>query len=154
MQKISLTILLSLIVSLLSAQNDWKIYGTVKDTSGKALEYVNVKLLNSKKGTLTDKNGAYSITIRQKKQGILVFSKINYAQREFTISYQPTPTLIDVVFTPKDEELSEVKITDQKAKEKGLTHIEPKLLDNIPNISGNKIQTFIKTLPGVAILED
>jgi len=150
MQKLILIIFFGLLANLSTAQRELRVYGTVKDTIGKPLEYVNIKLLNSKKGAITDKNGAYSLTIKSKTEAILVFSRINYGEKEFAISYKSIPVKLDVTLIPKDEELSEVKITDHKAKEKGLTHIEPKLLDNIPNISGNKIQTFIKTLPGVA----
>jgi hypothetical protein len=150
MQKFVLTILLSLFINQLLAQTSWTIYGTVKDSTGKPVELVNVKVLNSNNGTVSNKDGEYSLNIKGEKEIILQFSRINFANKEFALSYQSQPVKIDVVLTPKDEELSEVKIIDQKAKEKGLTHIEPKLLDNIPNISGDKIQTFIKTLPGVA----
>ncbi len=150
MQKFILTILLSLFINQFLAQTSWTVYGTVKDSTGKSIELVNVKVLNSNNGTVSNKNGEYSLNIKGEKDIILQFSRINFSNREFALSYKSQPVKIDVVLTPKDEELSEVKIIDQKAKEKGLTHIEPKLLDNIPNISGDKIQTFIKTLPGVA----
>ncbi|NJO92035.1 MAG: TonB-dependent receptor plug domain-containing protein [Chloroflexia bacterium] len=150
MQKLVISILLSLFINQLLAQTNWTIYGTVKDSAGKPIELVNVKVLNSNNGTVSNKDGEYTLNIKDKKEVILMFSRINYAEKEFALSYKSQPAKIDVVLTPKDEELSEVKITDQKSKEKGLTHIEPKLLDNIPNITGDKIQTFIKTLPGVA----
>lgn len=150
MLKYSLILLLILCTRLLSAQVEWKITGNIADTSGKPLEYVNIKVLNSTAGTVSDKNGNYQLNLKTKKEVILVFSAINYAEKELAVPYQTNPVKLNIVLEQKDKELSEIKITDEKAREKGLTSIEPKLLDNIPNISGNQIQTFIKTLPGVA----
>ncbi len=150
MQKVFLALLLSFFIHHLQAQSSLKVYGTVKDTAGQPIELVNIKVVGTNYGTTSNKKGEYSLEIKKKQTIILLFSRINFAEKELALNYQSTPLNLDVVLTPKDKELSEVKITDQKAKEKGLTHIEPKLLDNIPNISGNKIQTFIKTLPGVA----
>lgn len=154
MLKYVLTFLLSLYFFSLSAQNEWIIKGTVADSAGKPIENVNIKVLNSNNGTVSDNKGNYNLHIKSKKEIILQFSAINYASKEIAIPYLSHPTELNVFLESKDEELSEIQITDEKAREKGLTSIEPKLLDNIPNISGNQIQTFIKTLPGVASVNE
>ncbi|MDF1549907.1 MAG: carboxypeptidase-like regulatory domain-containing protein, partial [Bacteroidales bacterium] len=154
MLKYVLTFLLSLHFFLLSAQNEWIIKGIIADSAGNPIEYVNIKVLNSNNGTVSDNKGNYNLHIKSKKEIILQFSAINYASKEIAIPYLSHPIELNVFLESKDEELSEIQITDEKAREKGLTSIEPKLLDNIPNISGNQIQTFIKTLPGVASVNE
>lgn len=142
------------VINTVLAQETWTIYGTVKDEEGKFLNDVNIKILNSNNGTATDTKGFYKLTVRKSENITLLFSKINYTSKKNILSKKAKSTELNITLKPKDTEIDEVKITDHRTTEKGLTNIQPKLLDKIPNISGNKIQTFIKTLPGVASVNE
>lgn len=150
MLKKILTLLLLIVAIKGYTQYNWKISGTVTDTLGKKIENVNVKILDTNYGTVTNNQGRYVLSFNGRKEIILSFTHLNFADKELVLSYTGKSVSINPKLIASDTELSEVRITDKKAKEKGLMSLEPKLLDNIPNISGNQIQTFIKTLPGVA----
>jgi len=150
MAKWTLLLILSLISFSTYSQSSWTIKGTITNNQGMVLEMINIRILGTSQGTATDKYGKYILTFEGQKNVILIFSGFNYIEKEIAIVDQQGDFNLDIVLENKDEEISEVTITDRKAKESGLMNIEPILLDNIPNISGNQIQTFIKTLPGVA----
>ncbi len=150
MTRWTLILILSLFAGKIYSQNEWTVNGTVTNKEGDAIEMLNIRVLGSTQGTTTDKDGNYSINFKGQNNVTLIFSGFNFVEKEIAIIAQKEILKLDIVLENKDEELSEVTITDQKAKEAGLMNIEPLLLENIPNISGNQIQTFIKTLPGVA----
>lgn len=82
------TIILTATVMLLSglpafAQNT-TITGVVRDENGEALIGAGVVTADGKKGTVTDINGFYSLTVGP-KDAILVYSFIAYAQQEIVI---------------------------------------------------------------------
>jgi len=150
MAKWTLFILLFLNANILYSQNEWIVNGTLSDKEGKAIEQINVRVIGTNKGTATDVKGNFTLRFNDKKNYKINFSGLNYAEKEIEIKFQQKSIKLEIILERKDEELSEVQIIDERAKEKGLIQLEPLLLDKIPNISGNQIQTFIKTLPGVA----
>ncbi len=57
-----IAVVLSLASSLLHAQTNTTIIGRITDSSGNGLQGVNISILNTKIGTVTDANGNYSLT--------------------------------------------------------------------------------------------
>jgi len=53
-----------------------------------------------------------------------------------------------------DKQIEEIQIIDEKSKEHGFVKLDSKILNSIPLVSGNQIQSFIKTLPGVASVNE
>ena len=67
----------------LMAQNTVKITGQVTDSEGQPLEGVAVMDSEKKIGTLTDAQGKYSISVKEKS--VLVFDYMGYAPAEARI---------------------------------------------------------------------
>ena len=150
MVKWVLFLILNLFSFSIFSQDKWTIYGTITDKENNVIELANIRVQGSDQGTVSDKNGNYKLSITEKKDVVLIFWGLGFIEKKVSVVYHKENIKLDIVLENDDEKLSEVQITDQRAKENGLMHIEPLLLNNIPNISGNSVQTFIKTLPGVA----
>ena len=82
--------------------------GTVTDENNAGLPGVSILIKNTQRGTTTDQNGKYSLTL-QDKDATLVFSYVGYEPRE--LSVLGNQTQIDVVLKASANTLSEVIVT-------------------------------------------
>ncbi|WP_319479756.1 TonB-dependent receptor [uncultured Draconibacterium sp.] len=90
----------------LQAQNPIEIRGVVSDASGDPLPGVNIVIKGTLKGTLTDPNGNYMISVPG-NDAILVFSFIGYNSQEVTVGNQST---IKVALKEDLKQLDEVVV--------------------------------------------
>ena len=88
------------------AQSGIRITGTVSDDAGGTLPGVNVVVKGSMQGTVTDLNGAYSITVPD-ENAMLVFSSMGYASQEILVGVQ---RVINVTLSEDARELEEVVV--------------------------------------------
>lgn len=65
-----------------------KITATVKDSqTGEALPFCNVSVRGTGKGTITNADGLFSITVDTTKNLMLEFSYLGYETKKFSVSY-------------------------------------------------------------------
>ncbi|KSA12790.1 Outer membrane protein Omp121 [Maribacter dokdonensis DSW-8] len=83
------------------------ITGTVKDTDGNTIPYVNIVLSGTLNGTTTNENGIYTIDVPN-LSGALEFSVLGYETKIITINNRRT---IDIVLGDSSEVLDEVVLT-------------------------------------------
>ncbi|MEM9830689.1 MAG: SusC/RagA family TonB-linked outer membrane protein [Bacteroidota bacterium] len=130
------------IVSLLLSANVWAqdrtLRGTVSSADDQtALPGVNVVVKGTTTGTITDINGAYSLSVAEDAE-ILVFSFIGLETKEVEIGNQST---IDVGMSANIEQLSEVVVTafglerEKKALGYSVQEIGGEQLAQVPNQS-------------------
>ncbi len=91
-------------LSSLHAQNTL-VKGTVSDQKGAPIPDVSITIKGTKKGTLSDQQGTFSISVNGKE--VLVFSAIGFATQEVN----PTSESLNLVLTAEDKSLSEVVVT-------------------------------------------
>jgi TonB-dependent starch-binding outer membrane protein SusC len=129
-------LLLAFILSLsstLSAQTH-TITGTITDTkTGEKMQGVSISADNQKYGTVTDKDGAYTITVGKKTQA-LIFSFVGYTPRNIPINGKD---IIDVTLEPQNGTLNDVILIGYgTSRKKDLTgsiaSISAKDVDQIP----------------------
>ena len=140
-------VFLALLPSLIVAQKTTILKGTVKNKNKTPIE--NVSLEFGKIGTITDKNGNYSIRIPYKQEITIKFSHISY--REFyhkitaksrnSIRYSPILLL-------KTEKLAEVIIKDRRKEASGITSINVAKAKTIIGANAG-VENILMTLPGV-----
>jgi TonB-dependent SusC/RagA subfamily outer membrane receptor len=121
------------------------ITGKVTDKEkGEALPGVNVLVKGTVTGTITDMNGAYSITAPE-PNGTLVFSYIGYTTEEVPITNR---SVIDVSLLPNIQALGEVVVTalgiKKEAKKIGyaIASVSPE------QINVNRTTNFMNALQG------
>lgn len=100
-----LLVLTLFICTMVNAQET--ISGTVKDTDGNTIPYVNIVLSGTLNGTTTNENGIYTIDVPN-LSGALEFSVLGYETKIITINNRRT---IDIVLGDSSEVLDEVVLT-------------------------------------------
>ncbi len=92
--------------------------GTVKDASGEALAGVNIVEKGTYRGTTTDRNGDYSLTVTS-KHSVLVFSYLGYGKTEARVGDQTT---LDVTLSESAIQLGDIQVVGTRSY--GRTAIE------------------------------
>ena len=111
--KLRLTALFGLLCTFAWAQNT--ITGTIKDVDGTLLPGVNIVQKGTVKGTTSDFDGKYSITVSD--DAVLVFSYIGFEQQEVAVNGK---SQIDVTMA-SGVQLSEVQIVGSRSPKRTVT---------------------------------
>ena len=151
---IKYSLIISLVLSALSftpAQSQLKISGRVTDTRNEPLEYVNVYVLDTFDGAMTDKSGAFSFSTAVKDTLIVIASLIGYRTEEKElINYKPGMHEISMALSETGIELEEAVVTGSSfssEEEKGI-QVSPLDVYTTPGGAADIFQS-LKTLPGL-----
>ncbi|MDP1815170.1 MAG: carboxypeptidase-like regulatory domain-containing protein, partial [Leadbetterella sp.] len=90
--------------------------GTIKTPSGEGINNASIQILNSSKGTLSDKSGNYSLELSKGKYEIVV-SSIGFASQIKTIEINGQGQTLNFTLVESSNELSEVVVTAQKTEQ-------------------------------------
>ncbi|MDR0824218.1 MAG: TonB-dependent receptor [Prevotella sp.] len=101
-------------ISAASAGAQNIITGTVTDESNEPLIGVSVAVKNTTKGTMTDLDGKYSITVNDQNT-VLVFSLVGYTKQERKVGSQ---TVINISLAEDTKELDEVVVVGFQTQKK------------------------------------
>lgn len=127
------------------------ITGSVKDENNAPLPGVNVLLKGTTTGTITDGNGAFTISAPD-SQSVLVFSFIGYAEQEVTVGSRTT---IDVIMVPDVKALNEVVVTalgiERSQKSLGYATAKVSNEDFATNRTANWMNGLSGKIAGVSI---
>ncbi len=141
-------ILILILISGISSAQTALIKGYVKNTSGAYVENVSVSYGN--KGTVTGKNGYYSLKVPGDVKITLLFSHLSYQNYRKTLRIPTGRTLnFSPVLKPQTEEIKEVIVKDDREKAHGIVNIKTEQIKNIPS-ANQGIESILKSLPGVS----
>ena len=116
-------------VSTASVHAQITVSGTVTDTKNEPMIGISVVVKNSTKGTVTDLDGKYTITVPDSKS-VLVFSFISYKTQEITVGSQ---RVINVRLEDASAALDEVVVVGYGTQKKS------DLTGGVSTISSDKI---------------
>lgn len=141
-----------LLISNMCFSQNLILKGTVKATNNKNLAYVNIGIKNKNIGTISNKNGHFSIRINEEnKSDSLSFSYLGYKQLTIKISDIVKKNISKFILNQELFSLDEVTIISKKTKEKKLGTksylnfvVGDVRADN--NQNNNNIQEFAKKL--------
>lgn len=121
--------------------------GIIKNSKGEPIEEVSITY--NDKGTVSDKNGFYSIAVNDNEEVLLKFLHLSYDELIKRVSVPKGRTLR---FSPtlqlKTEAIKEVKVRDAKRNSQEMTPLTVEKLKKIPGANAG-IENILKTLPGV-----
>ncbi len=125
------------------------IKGTVYDTSNKPI--LNVNLKHNNNGAITDINGNFEIQLIDKYPINIIVSHVSYKTDTIIITQKVDTKFIEqnIFLKKNDTFLTDVTLISDKYRLKGVTKIDPKNLQRIPNPTGG-IESIIKLLPGIS----
>lgn len=91
----------------LEQPQDRQITGRVTAENGEALPGVNIQIKNTTRGTTTDGNGNYRLSVPEEAGTVLVFSFIGYATQEAAVG---TRSVVNITLAADDKTLNEVVV--------------------------------------------
>lgn len=137
--------------SLLSlAQEEAIVEGRILDELGQAVEAASISILGESGGTISDKDGEYSISIPANKNVILVVTHISYQRQQKRLLLTPNEVR-RLVFSLKSSsiDINEVEVEEEQNRDRPMETIDRKNIKYIPSPSGS-FEAVVKTLPGVS----
>lgn len=132
-----------------SAQKVREINGYVTDSLQKPIAGATIYSKELKNGTTSDEKGYFSLNVPQNLGITLSISSIGFKTATRTIEPGTNQVKLSITLSNYIENIDEVKVISTNERETGLNRINIRDIGRLPNPSGN-IETFIKTLPGVA----
>lgn len=115
MHKSVLLLIMTVFISHVDAQQ--LISGKITDLSGKPLPYVNIGIKGGHTGTVSNREGVYTLTIPDELLGETVtFSCIGFREQTFLASDLVKKSNLQIMMTEKVAVLNEVKISNTKRK--------------------------------------
>ncbi len=140
--------ILILSVNLL-AQSGTRVTGLVTSSDNKKLDLVNVSVKGQPGGSITDKEGHFSLLIKQTPPFTLIFSSIGYQTKEITINETDNSSEIKVILIEKQETIDEINVKAKERNNQNFTAIDSKITANLPDATGGSIESLVKTQMGV-----
>ncbi len=140
----------SLFISFSGFTQNASLQGIVTDINSNSIELINVTVKGYPIGTSTNNSGFYKLELESNIEYTVVFSSITHkiAERKIILKRGQHKKL-NIQLEGKSEQLQEIDIEDKQVRKSSLTRLDPRLLSEIPDASGN-IEALIKTLPGVS----
>ena len=145
-------LLLILCSHVITAQNN-NISGKVTDTKGEALAGASVTIKGVNKGSLTDKNGDFTIANVSNGTIKLSVSFIGFTTKEVSVTVPQTSPL-SVTLSDDETSLEEVVVTgvfDKRTKMSASVAISTLNVKQIDAVVPNSSADLLKNLPGVYV---
>ncbi len=137
-------------VTLFGQRNNATLKGVIKDSDGIPLDMVNIAIIEFPLGTSSNRRGEFVLRIPAKKNIIIVYSSLGYAPALDTFFADNEENIFrNITLQTTNQQLGEVVISKQRLGD-GITRIDSKMVDIIPNAGSGAIESLLKTLPGVS----
>jgi len=135
-------------IGLVSNAQTARIKGVILDKNNKPVEGVSINYQD--KGTISNENGFYLLTIPANQKIILVFTHVSLKRATLKVELKTNEDYeYNFQMSDSDELLGEVIITSGNRKRvEGITAIDPIVIRQIPGANAG-VENILKTLPGV-----
>ena len=151
MKKLLLSILLLLPAFVFAQRPTGVLFGKITDDNGKAVEFVNVAVQNTKYGVVSDARGSYNLTLPADTLINVVFSFVGYEEIKINVQLKPGERRKhDVKMQVTSTMLTEVTVHDQSIKSSTITRLDAKETVLLPSAGAGGVEDMVKTLAGVS----
>ena len=138
---------LAFVVFALSVGAQGVVEGTVYDSTGSPLPYVNIGVLHTSVGTTSDMDGRYRLKVSQEDSVTLRFSHTGYRQEDLRLRVEGT-VRADMRLRPTAQMLETVVISDDKVRRSSFTPVDVARLEDAVGPAGGVV-SLVKMLPDV-----
>lgn len=139
--------LLAALMTVAFAAAQGTVVGTVRDSAGRALEFVNVGIDGTVLGTSTDQYGRYRLTVDRADTVLLRYSFTGFKSEERRMSVKGEVRL-DIRMRPMAQMLEAVEVSDDKVRQSTFTQVDVQKLDDAVGPAAG-VESLIKLLPDV-----
>ena len=151
MKKLLLFILFLLPAFVFAQRPTGVLYGKITDDNGKAVEFVNVAVQNTKYGVVSDTRGSYSLLLPADTLINVVFSFVGYEEIHINVMLKPDEKRKhDVKMQVTSTMLTEVTVQDQSIKSSTITRLDARETVLLPTAGAGGVEDMVKTLAGVS----
>jgi hypothetical protein len=145
-----LSFLLLFILSAPVAAQDGKVFGTINDPDGKAVEFANIALKGSPAGTSTARDGSFELKVPAGKEVVIVFSCMGFATDSLRLTLKNgEKRSLKLILKPAATQLSTIEVKDQQLRTNTFNRLDPKAITYIPTFNAS-VEDLIKTMAGVS----
>lgn len=144
-----LLMLLMTVAATVAAQRV-RLYGTVKDENGEAVELANVRVQGQGIGTVTNLRGEYSFYCTSRDTITVVFSMIGYETRKRTLTAPKDSVRMDVMIPALGAILGQAVVTGRQIQTGTVQKLSPADTRLAPSTTGNGVEELIATQAGVS----
>lgn len=127
-----------------------RLYGTVKDENGDAVELANVRVQGQGIGTVTNLRGEYSFYCTSRDTVTVVFSMIGYETRKRTLTAPKDSVRMDVMIPALGAMLGQAVVTGRQIQTGTVQKLSPADTRLAPSTTGNGVEELIATQAGVS----
>ena len=126
------------------------IYGTIKDSDGKAIFLANIAVKEFNLGAMSDEEGNYQLQINETGSLTLVASCVGFLNKEVVIeNLRDSRKELNFILEANIAQFDEVSVSARYERATAFSRIDLKDMQLVPNTTGG-IESLIKTLPGVS----
>ncbi|MEQ8624844.1 MAG: TonB-dependent receptor [Vicingaceae bacterium] len=129
--------------------NTTKVEGRILDENGKAIDAASISISGKGSGSISNKNGEYSIKVPSDTSVTLTITHISFQPQQKTLFLKSGETR-RIVFNLKASsyKIDEIQVEEERNRAKPMQSLDPKNIKYIPSPNGS-FEAIIKTLPGV-----
>ena len=145
-------IFISLLPNIIFGQkNEGLLFGRITDENGKSIEFVNVAVLNTQYGVVSDSRGNYSLQMPADTLMEVVFSFIGYEEQSYKIKLKDGDKIRkDVTLNVISTILPDAMVQDKAIKTSTITRLDARETVLLPTSGAGGVEDMVKTLPGVS----
>ena len=126
------------------------IKGTLKSNDGTPIDFANIVIKETKKGTTTNQYGKYKIKVPANTDLTIIISHIEFTPETLKVNLKANETKnISKFLSTNYTMIGEATVEDKEKRQRGITRLDSKKYEIIPS-TGSGIESLIKTLPGVS----
>ena len=141
---------LLLIPAGLYAQGTGQVSGSISDSTHNAIFLANISVRGTGTGTVTARDGSYTLEVPANQDVILVFSCVGYQSVTRKMTLTPGEKVrMDLVMSVSMGNIGEVSILEDAERSTTLSRIDIRTIESLP-ASGGAVEALLKTLPGVS----
>ena len=136
-------------ISSLYVAADVNIHGRVTDSDKKPVELVTVRVAGTAKGTMTDRDGRYSLSLAPRDTIRLIYSCVGYREVTRVLAGASGDITMNVRMRLDKRRLKEVNITEYRKQTGNMQRINAASYRLAPDVSGGSVESLVMTMAGV-----
>ena len=148
-QLLRFTLFITLVALSLSASAQI-LEGHLRNLDGEALEFVNIAIDGTPRGTSTNESGYFRMPVPANQVFTLRISYLGYQPKTLSMVLVPNETrYVEIILDPTATELPDVEVLGRQVLSADITRLDPRHTAALPG-PGSGVEGLIQTLPGVS----
>jgi len=143
-------LLILLVATVVNGQDAGTLKGSVRDSIGDPVEFVNVALQGTQVGTMTNPDGSFTLEVPSGRSYTVIISCVGYRTKQFGVRLDAGESRQQDISLMRDvRSIREVSISARQERGSTFQRIDVEELTYMPTATG-RVETIIKSQAGVS----